>query len=637
MKTLGRIDGSVYGAILSGRPSSLASRCTAHCISLGLADHGHGRTRLYHAGCYPARPGLGSTADSTHFRPRADTSTSHFHHKSTFARAQAATVATVAGRPLATDFFTRQHPITARRNHVAHAAASSPIYNARGPAELKQQQSHELLPRPTPSTQELMDFVDYIDDDTVEDHLEFLNDPYRRRYAATDGPDIKISDAAEDVEMQSFDPHRVRDPNEDQIVEELADGVFQRLSKPNTITLEEIWTLYQSLPQPRMAPLPASLRHALLAALGRVPRKNYKNMLRYLAVIGDVKAAGFALKAWEWNTAMSFASRYVATTSAVEVEAAIRMWEEMERVSGVIATDVTFNILFDAASKAGCFSLAEMLYEEMLRRQHRFSRYHHVTLIHFFGLKGDSSGIRAAYREMVKSGEIIDSIVLNCVIAGLLRCGEESSAMDVYEKMKARHIRSKNIPDRNYTLQKSITKVLMMFAKVGKTYPDMQPNFQKSALLAPDFHTYRIMINHFGVAVGDLSKVAQFLDEMKWFQVPLHGAIFLALFKGFSIHGGESTDWSPKRLGSVWEAFLEAFDTGAGDLHISTWMAMYVLRAFSLVSTRDEMLDIYEALRSRWDLDTANNKFMLDFFGRLVDSKRTHALKNLGAKHTFLL
>lgn len=238
---------------------------------------------------------------------------------------------------------------------------------------------------------------------------------------------------------------------------------------------------------------------------------------------------------------------------------------------------------------------------------------------------------------MVKSGEIIDSIVLNCVIAGLLRCGEESSAMDVYEKMKARHIRSKNIPDRNYTLQKSITKVLMMFAKVGKAYPDMQPNFQKSALLAPDFHTYRIMINHFGVAVGDLSKVAQFLDEMKWFQVPLHGAIFLALFKGFSIHGGESTDWSPKRLESVWEAFLEAFDTGAGDLHISTWMAMYVLRAFSLTSTRNEMLDIYEALRSRWDMDTANNKFMLDFFGRLVDSNRTHALKNLGATHTFLL
>ncbi|KAH7021235.1 uncharacterized protein B0I36DRAFT_334080 [Microdochium trichocladiopsis] len=546
-------------------------------------------------------------------------------------------MATTSARPLAANFFTRQHPITARRNHAAHAAASSPIYNSRRPSDHREHQlRHHPLPRSMPSTRELLDFVDYIDDDTVEDHLEFLNDPYRHRHAVADGPNITISDDPEDVNMQSYNQYQVQDPDQMRRVEDLADGVLQRLSKPNSITLDEVWALYQSIPQPRVSPLPASLRHALLAALGRVSRKNYKNMLRYLAVIGDVKTAGFALQPWEWNTAMSFASRYVATTSAVELESAIRTWEEMERVSGVTATDVTFNILFDAASKAGCFSLAEMLYEEMLRRHHRFSRYHHVTLIHFFGLKGDSSGIRAAYREMVRSGEIIDSIVLNCVIAGLLRCGEESSAMEVYEKMKARHIRSKNIPDRNYRLQKSITKVLMMFAKVGKTYPDMHPNFQKSALLAPDFSTYRIMINHYGVVVGDLSKVAQFLDEMKWFRVPLHGAIFLALFKGFSVHGGESGDWTAKRLQSVWEAFQEAMDTGAGGLHISTWMAMYILRAFSLVSTREEMLDIYEALRSRWDLDAANTKFMLDFFGRLVDSKKTHALKGLGTRHTYL-
>ncbi|KXJ86730.1 hypothetical protein Micbo1qcDRAFT_168220 [Microdochium bolleyi] len=652
MKSLGRIDGSVYGAIISGRPLP-ASRCAAFCASPGAVDLGSSARRLYHAGCYPARPGLGSTADSTHLRPRANVVFGYrFRHSAASSRAQGLSVATTAVRPLASNFFTRQLPNTAKRTHAADAAAPHPGHDAAAStsklnenAPVQSQEDVDTTrgwtrrpePQPAPTLDELLDMVDHIDDADVEDRLRFLNDPYRRRYAQPDGPNIVISEKPEDVNMQSFDPLSVQDPKEMQALQNLADGVHMRIKKRQSISLDHIWVLYQVLPEPRMSRLPASLRHALLAAFGKVPKKDPKCMLRYLALVADVKAAGFTLRPWQWNTAISFTSRYVAKTSVAEAEASMRVWEEMERVSGVPATDVTFNILFDAAAKAGSWDLAEMLYEEMIRRQLRFSRYHHVTLIHFFSLKGDSGGVRAAYKEMVRSGEIIDTVVLNCVLSGLLRCGEESSAMGLYEKMKARHILGENIPDRNYELQKSITKVLMMFANIARTHPSMRSNFQKSALLAPDFQTYRIMINHFGVVVGDLSKVAQLLDEMKWFQIPLHGAIFLALFKGFSIHGGESSDWSEQRLESVWEAFLEALDTGAGDLHISTWMGMYVLRAFARYSSREQMLDVYEGLRSRWDLNAANSKFMLDFFDQLVSGKSKHVMKGLGVHHTYVV
>ena len=225
---------------------------------------------------------------------------------------------------------------------------------------------------------------------------------------------------------------------------------------------------------------------------------------------------------------------------------------------------------------------------------------------------------------MVESGEIVDTVALNCVIASLLRCGEEDSAERVYEKMKQSCERGRNIPDRDVTMQKYITKVLMMFARLAKQHPDLRNHFQHAALLAPDLHTYRILVRWYGVRLGDLPKVARFLDEMQVFRVPLHGAIFLALFKSFGLHGGPGSDWSADRLNSVWNAFLDAFDSGTEDLHISTWLAMAVLRAFARTSPshdRERLLDIYETLRSRWDLDIVDTQFMLDFLEKLLSQR----------------
>ncbi|KAJ8120612.1 hypothetical protein O1611_g10323 [Lasiodiplodia mahajangana] len=365
-----------------------------------------------------------------------------------------------------------------------------------------------------------------------------------------------------------------------------------------------------------------------MAALGSVERKDQKSMLRYFTVVADVKNSGLSLTSYQWNTAISFATSYVATTTEVEVEAALKLWREMERDASVKGNDVTFNILFDSASKAGKFRLAEMIYREMGHRGYAFNRYHHVSLIHFFGLKQDSSGVRAAYKEMVETGEIIDTVVCNCLISSFIRCGEEPSAEHVYEKMKASNKDLPTLPHRDYTMEKAITKILTMFARVGKKHPSMRPAFQKSALLSPDLHTYRILINHYGVRLGNLSKVAQFLDEMKDFNVPLHGVIFLALFQSFAIHGGAGSDWNAQRLESVWDAFLDAMDSGADGLYISTWIAMAALQAHARYSDRDGVLDIYECLRSRWELDDSNTQYMLHFLQKLTDPQNTASFRN---------
>ncbi|KAK8025990.1 hypothetical protein PG990_003813 [Apiospora arundinis] len=488
---------------------------------------------------------------------------------------------------------------------------------AEAPAVAPAVASHKV---PHLSKEELLGFMDYYDDISVEERLDFLKDPYMRKYAPPEDTSLNISDRP--YELLAPTPEEVeRGSQEDmETVAKLRAAVYSRLLRPHNVDLEVIYDIYLQLPGHRIPYLSARLRHALFAALGIVERKSPKAMLRYFNVVADTKASGFTLSRTEWNTAMSFASRYVGTSSDVEAEAALHLWREMEHDVGVKGNEVTFNILFDVASKAGKFALAEMIYQEMNTRGFQFNRFHHVSLIHFFGLKMDGGGVRAAYRQMVNASEIIDSTVLNCVMAGLLRCGEEDSALQLYNKMKATDRRSKIIPERNYTLQKKMTKVFLMFARVGRKHPELQRGFQSTSLTTPDLYTYRILVNHFGVKLGDMSKVAQFLDEMKFFRVPLHGSVFLALFKGFNRYGNtEGSDWSTQRLESVWHAFLDAHDDGADGLYISTWMAMWILRSFAeCTRSQDRVLDAYEELSSRWELDQQNRSFMLDFLHKLL-------------------
>lgn len=470
------------------------------------------------------------------------------------------------------------------------------------------------------SKEELLGFVDHYDGDSVEQHLEFFADPYRRGYAPSNGPHLTISNTKEEWKYPTSDQVSLGNDHEQEILHQLEQAVTSRLRNPMRVDLATIYQFYQQLPGPRMPYLTGRFRHQLLAALGRPEKKDSQSMLRYFAVIADVKNSGLKLTISEWNCAISFASRYVGTSTDAEVESALGLWREMEQDAGIMGNEVTFNILFDVASKAGNFALAEMIYKEMEVRGVVFNRYHHVSLIHFFGLKNDTGGMRAAYREMVNGGEIVDTVVLNCVISGLLRSGEEDAADQVYERMKAKHSQAVNLPARNYTSDKVVTKVYQMFTRISREHPVLLPGFQSVATLTPDLHTYRLLINHYSVVVGDLSKVAKYMDEMKFFQIPLHGAIFLALFKGFHAHGGYTgSAWSEQRLKSIWAALLRALDEGVVGLHIRTWLAMWALRAFKKCSSEADVLEVYEALRTRWDLNEADSQFMVEFLRTLMN------------------
>jgi pentatricopeptide repeat protein len=322
-----------------------------------------------------------------------------------------------------------------------------------------------------------------------------------------------------------------------------------------------------------------------------------------MSVVDDMQATGIPLTVHEWNCATSFAGRYVAWTTEVELEAALRLWKEMEHGSNIRANSATFNILFDTATKAGKFELAEIIYKEMESRGYSFNRFHHVSLIHYYGLRADGEGVRKAYRALVEAGEIVDTVVLNCTISSLIRAYEPQAAQQVYERMKKLHEerQSAPLPPRDYNKKREVTRALMKMAKLAKVDPTKLATFQNSASIAPDIHTYRILIQYLSIHYGDLQKVAMLIDEMRWYKVLPHGSIFLALLKGFATHGGiRYSQWTDDRLESVWNAYLRAVDKQVEGVYIGKWMVCWALKAFSRCSGETRTIEVWEEIKGKW-------------------------------------
>lgn len=418
------------------------------------------------------------------------------------------------------------------------------------------------------------------------------------------GPHLTVSDNAED----EWPPPNYTWPASPDAKAKLKE--LEQALKVFSKDPEEIFQLYRQLPSPRAPYLESKTRHRLLRHLAVVERKDEQSMLRYFSVVDDMKETAIPLSTSEWTSALSFAARYVAKSTEVEVEASLVMWREMEHIAGVRGNDATFNVLFDVACKAGKFTLAEMIYKEMIARGFQYNRFHHVSLIHYHGLKGDGDSVRAAYKALVEAGQIVDTVVLNAMISALISSHEAQAAEHIYERMKEAHLArlELRLPPSDYKARRQINKTLMKMAKVASS--SVRAEFQKRSIIAPDAQTYRILVYNSAVRAGDIEKTAKYLDEMKWFEIPLIGALFLSVLKGFAVHGGiRYTAWTEERLESVWKAFIQAISDEVEDLYISKWMVVWALKAFAKCSGEARTLSVWTEVEDIWK----PNELELDF------------------------
>ena len=369
-------------------------------------------------------------------------------------------------------------------------------------------------------------------------------------------------------------------------------------------THEEAFEAYSKLPSPGVSHLSYNRIRLLFRRLSAMEKKDKDSQLRYLSVVDDMKACDLPLREVEWNSAIAFCGQCFARIKAAEVESALRTWNQMEQEACVKSGNVTFNILFDMAAKAGKFVLAEMILTEMEARKLSINRYARVGFIYYHGLRGDGDAVRKAYQEFVEAGEIVDTVVMNCVIASLIRAGEPSAAEQVYERMKrmlAKHT-GHRIPSLNWKERRDLGRLLDRVARQFKNQPSELQQVRDKQLLAPDLHTYAIFVEHHATKTGELRRIATLLTEMQHLGIPMHGRIFLKLFKGFAYNGGlRYTSWTKIRLESVWNSLVDILDQETEvEVRIMKWMVIWSVRAFERCAGRERTLEIWEELRRRW-------------------------------------
>ena len=366
--------------------------------------------------------------------------------------------------------------------------------------------------------------------------------------------------------------------------------------------IRTVWNRFEDLPQPRLRYLEDRIVLKLFRHFAWLPMRDFHISQQYVALLDEALRERVPLDAAHWNTAISMVGRWVQHTSSEEVKAAIEMWLRMEREGGVSANNVTFNILFDLAVKAERFALADTIMGEMERRGLELNRYFRTSKIYYAGKRGNGDAVRAAFRELVAAGEIVDTTIMNCVVVSLVRSDEIASAEHVLAKMIQLHQqkhgtdslqdwREKKILGRHLDykarqFREQNSEHLGTFFGSPYSNEEEKEALQRAAPIAPDELTYRILIQWHARASGNLEKIQDFIDAIKAKGWKVKYSVYYQLFLGFFRHGGYGyTAWNRKALEAYWKEFVDVIASDASEDAVTTRMNARIEDA--LVSAAD--------------------------------------------------
>nr|POF16568.1 pentatricopeptide repeat-containing protein [Quercus suber] len=362
----------------------------------------------------------------------------------------------------------------------------------------------------------------------------------------------------------------------DRIRELLAEMMHMKFGR---ISLDKLWDSYQALQTPRLRYLTENTIRRLFAHLAWVEYKHKQSAHdRFFALLEECLGERITVQADEWNSAIAFAGRQERDVSIDSIRAAVETWMRMEE-HGVTATHGTFNILFDLAVKAGRFALADTIYNELISRGLRLNRFFRSSLIYYAGMRGDGDAVRQAFRDLVNAGEIVDTVVMNCVIKSLINAGEPAAAENVFIKMKRLH--EQNLGTKTPTdwqdlkalghrldieaqrLQEERTAHESSFFGSEFSSQDRKEEVQRSTPIAPNERTYRILITYHAQTSGSIDRIRELLAEMDEEGLNIHGSIYYHLFGGYWQHGGYATSlWTKRSLEVFWREFLQRVKPG---------------------------------------------------------------------------
>ncbi|KAL2809957.1 hypothetical protein BJX63DRAFT_403551 [Aspergillus granulosus] len=413
-----------------------------------------------------------------------------------------------------------------------------------------------------------------------EDLLQYTS----KIYEAALGPSMNWMEAVDTlvpIETAFWGRDKATTLVETQSVEKFLEAMWDK-QKSN----HYVFTLYRDLPSPGVAHLSKRSRGALLRRFAQPPDRRWVDARRYLALIEDMLAARLPVSRSLWTTAIHLAGRAAGKVNKHDLIRAIGIWNQMEHLGGIESDGVVFTVLFDIATKSGQYTVADRILEEMESRKIQFGRAGKVSKIFYYGMLQDPAAIRRAFDEYVESGEIVDTAVINCLMASFLRAGETRMAEQIYRRLLTTakttqpstsndqatwHVGGPNLTPELVSYRKRNKKfgrVLQMSAALKDSFPQHHQALQQALLVTPDTRTFHILLKHHAHRSGTLDAFMSIVDDMeRIYRVPPRGMIYLLLFDGFARNGRNKKGWTAEKLRTVWTAYLRALHESKSRLH----------------------------------------------------------------------
>ncbi|KAF1830681.1 hypothetical protein BDW02DRAFT_91528 [Decorospora gaudefroyi] len=441
-------------------------------------------------------------------------------------------------------------------------------------------------------------------------------------------PDSEVEDDGKLVWNVGDDhePWPLRDPADAAHIKKL-----EKLLQDDEAPHDDVFETYKKLQSPGVVYLRAATIRNLLHHLSIVERPTPIAMQRFLSILDDMKTAHIHILRSEWTSAIHLAGRAMGKVSADQVQSALHLWRDMEFRAGIRGGYVTFNVLFNIAVKAEKYTLAETFMTEMQARNIAMHRHYRVSLLYYYGVMQNGNAVRKTYSALVAAGDIVDTVVMNAVIASLFRAGEPQAAEHVFERMKRLHATktvsapghqfyNRNWRDRR-VLGQHFRDESRRLKEGGKDEELKQ--LQDYAPIAPDPRTYGLLIRHHATVAGNLDKVNQLLQEMTWNSVSVDGTVFIVIFQGFNAFGGvRYTSWTASKLERIWQQYLKALDQDLERTWISSLAVIVALRAFARCAGTHRTLQVWDQIRRKWEGPSEHElEAVLKVLRRLVPSQ----------------
>ncbi|KAF2108266.1 hypothetical protein BDV96DRAFT_587980 [Lophiotrema nucula] len=384
---------------------------------------------------------------------------------------------------------------------------------------------------------------------------------------------------------------------------------------------EQVFDCYKRLPSPGVVYLRQNTIRLLLHRLSVVERADRFSMQRFLSILDDMKDAHIHIRKTEWTSAIYFAGRFAGRVTTDELQAALHIWRDMENRAGVKGGVVTLNVLFDVAVKAGKWTLADMFLKELEARGLKIHRHFRVSMLYYHGVRKSGDDVRRAYQELVEAGEIVDTVVMNAVIAALIRAGEPQAAEHVFERMKKLHASKANpkpIPG-NWRERRLQGLHLTWEARRIDQDPERKRELQDTAPILPDSRTYALLIRHHSATAGNIDRVTELLQEMQYNGVPIDGTIFIVILYGFCTFGGvRYSSWTSDKLERVWNEYLDSVEQKVQRTWMSRSAAVAGLKAFRKTTDADRTLKAWDEIREVWKPSPGEEEYILSVLRNLV-------------------